>query len=193
MNFYLLDTMGEPDEDLCLLDNFVEGIDRYSWRIQRGVPLASDWPVDAKIFMSLDMPGIKLASLIGNTESMLVVVKELKDVIQEHCRNDIEYLPFTLYDHRKRVRSRDYFIINPIGTQDCLDLQASTIVWDENDPTNVIAVNKHVLQRDKVSDAPPLFRINKDSSEYLVRTDLAQAIYKGGFTNILWRKLPFNS
>ncbi|EPX61468.1 hypothetical protein D187_001251 [Cystobacter fuscus DSM 2262] len=28
MNFYLLDTMGEPDGELCLLDDFVEGIDR---------------------------------------------------------------------------------------------------------------------------------------------------------------------
>jgi len=192
VNFYLLETLGEPDEELCLLDNYVDGIDRYSWRSHQGEPLAPDWPKDAKIFMSPENPGIKLASFLGNTNSMLIVSRELKDVIQAHCKNEIEYLPFTLYDHRKRVRSRDYFVVNPLGTHDCLDFKASDIGWSKNDPTKALLVRKHVLQRDKVVDAPPLFRIGQAPSSYLLRTDLARAIYDRGFTNLLWKKLPFS-
>jgi hypothetical protein len=194
MNFYHLDTMGDDDEELALFDNFVDGIDRYSWRVHKGVALAPDWPEDAKLFMNKENPGIKLSSLLGNTRSMLLASKELTEILQEHCQNqEIEYLPLAIYDHRKRVRSRDYFLVNPLGSVDCLDLQASEIVWDKNDPTNVIRVNKYVLQRDKVAEAPPLFRIQHDPSEYVLRTDLAKAIYDRKPTNISWTKLPFSS
>ncbi|MFY2560374.1 imm11 family protein [Corallococcus terminator] len=194
MNFYHLDTLGDGDEEMAVFDDFVDGIDRYSWRVHEGVPLAPDWPKNAKLLMNKENPGIKLGSLLGNTRSMLLVDKELKELIQAHCQGlEIEYLPLVIYDHHKRVRGRDYFLINPLSSLDCLDLQASEICWDKNDPTNVIAVNKYVLQRDKVAEAPPLFRIQHDPSEYVLRTDLAKAIYDRKPTNMSWEKLPFSS
>ena len=194
MNFYHLDTMGVGDDELALFDNFVDGIDRYSWRVHEGAPLEPDWPEDARLFMNKENPGIKLSSLLGNTRSMLLVDKELKELIQAHCQNqEIEYLPLVIYDHRKRVRGRDYFLINPLSSVDCLDLQASEIIWDQNDSTSIIAVSKYVLQRDKIAEAPPLFRIQQDPSEYVLRTDLAKAIYDRKPTNISWTKLPFSS
>src|SRR5690349_5888926 len=117
MRFRMLDTMGEDAPELCFLHKFVDGIEAKSWCIQRGERLSPFYPKAAKIFMSPEKPGIKLASLIGNTQSMLVVSSDFKDAIEKLCEGvDIEYLPFTLYDHRKRAHSKDYFIINPIGT-----------------------------------------------------------------------------
>ena len=71
-----------------------------------------------KFSCSQKNPGVKLPSLIGNTISYLIVNAEMKDTIIEYCPEDevdIEILPFTLINHKKRVHSKDYWIINPIG------------------------------------------------------------------------------
>ncbi len=183
--------MGEYDPDLCFLHNFVDGVEAKSWCIQHGECLSPFYPKSAKIFMSPEKPGIKLASLIGNTQSMLIVSSDFKEAIEKHCEGvDIEYLPFTLYDHRKRVHSKDYFIVNPIGTFDCLDLKASDITWDD-EPGSIISIREHVFDKKKMKSAPQLFRIDKAPNEYVVGLELAREIYDREFTNVVWTELRF--
>jgi hypothetical protein len=191
---YHLDTLGDVnDPALCILKSFVEGIEGKSYCAQLGQRLAPFYPQDARLFMDPERPGIKLSSLLGATGGKLMVHKELKELIAKHCEGvDIEYLPFTLYDHRKRVASRDYFIINPIGTFDCLDFKASDIKWDTDNPKEIISIRKHVLDRKKVEKAPQLFRMDKDPTEYVVGEDLAGEMYDRDLTNIFWAELPFS-
>lgn len=193
IRFRHLDTMGDAnDQKLCFLDHFVDGIEANSWHIQRGERLLPIWPKDARIFVSPERPGIKLSSLIGNVQSMLIASRAFKKAIEKHCRNvDIEYLPFTLYDHRKRVHSRDYFIINPIGTYDCLDLEKSDITWSKNDPEKIVRIREYVIDRDKMKNAPQLFRIDKDPAEYVLGRALAREMYDEDLTNIFWTELAF--
>ncbi|WP_240359410.1 imm11 family protein [Pyxidicoccus trucidator] len=193
MRFRLLETMGDAnDRDLCFLTRFVEGIEGKSHFTNLGKPLSPFYPKDARIQMSPEHPGIKLSALIGNERSMLIASSGLKDAIQKHCTNEIEYLPFTLYDHRKRAYSEDYFIINPIGTFDCLDLKASDISWSTKNPKKILRVDEHVLDRAKMQDAPQLFRVDGDPSEYVLGRELAREIYDRKLTNILWTELRFS-
>ncbi|WP_144429576.1 imm11 family protein [Myxococcus hansupus] len=191
MKFYAVNTLGDfGNEDLCLLREFVDGIGMHAWKVSKGESLRSVYPADAKIFMTPDSPGIKLCSLIGNTDSMLVAAPELRATIEKHRQSDVEYLPFTLYDHRKRVHSRDYVIINPLGTFDCLDFKASQIIWDDEDPDEIIRINKRVLSREKVEQAPALFRIDRDSSNYVVNEALAAELHERKFSNVTLVELP---
>jgi hypothetical protein len=191
LKFYVLDTMGAfGNDDLCLLRDFVDGIGMHSWKLSKGEPLRPIYPQDARIFMSPESPGIKLCSLIGNTDRMLIVSPELRATLEKHCRDETEYLPFTLYDHRKRARSRDYVIVNPLGTFDCLDFKASQIVWDDEMPDKIIRINRRVLSRDKVERAPALFRIARDSSRYVVNEALAEELRERKFSNVVLAELP---
>jgi hypothetical protein len=194
MAFYHLKTLGDGrNPDLCVIRDFVEGVKGRTWQVQNGERLAPFYPQDAMVFMDRRHKGIKLSSLLGATGGILMVHKELKELIEKHCQGvDIEYLPFTLYDHRKRVASRDYFIINPIGTFDCLDFEASDIKWDKDNPKEIISIRKHVLDRKKVEKAPQLFRIDKDTTEYVLGVALATEIHDRKLTNIVWNKLPFS-
>lgn len=194
MRFWLLETLGDAnDEDLCFLGDFFKGIEGTSWRVHRGEPLAPIYPKDAKLFMSREYKGMKLCSLIGNERSMLLVSSEFKDLIEKHCKgSEIEILPFTLYDHRKRVHSKDYFLINPIGTFDCLDFKESDIAWDDDEPGEVLRIQEHVVDKKKAKKAPQLFRFHKDSNTYVIGLKLAEDMYEHDLTNIVWKRLRFS-
>jgi len=185
MEFFSLSTMGDIDnEDLCLLEGPPKGLEQETYRMMRGVAAAPVWPAKAKIYLDEDNPGIKLTSFLGNTDSFIIACSALKDVILTHCADiEIEYLPFVLYDHRKRVHSKDYFIVNPIGSRDCLHEAASGIRYG---PENcILGIDQLVIDASKAGALPALFRIDKDPTEYVLRGDLAEALQAGKFTNVL--------
>ena len=193
MRFFKISVLGDPDDDsLCFLDNFVEGINPLAHRASSGLRIGAEYPKEAKIFMNRENPGIKLSPLLGNSRNVLVGSNEFKAAIEKHCKNEIEYLPFTLYDHRKRVHSRDYFIINPIGTFDCLDRKESVIEWDDEDPEEIIGFDKLVLDRKKMKDAPQCFRIDKAPSAYVLGLEVAREFKAQSFKNIWWTELPLS-
>lgn len=193
LRFFSLDCLGDPDDDsLCFIDDFVEGIHPLSYRAAMGVPFGKDYPKDAKLFMNRENPGIKLSPLLGTSRNMILGSRDFKEAIEKHCKSEIECLPFTLYDHRKRVHSRDYFIINPIGTFDCLDLKESVIEWDDEAPGEIIGIDRMVLDRKKMKDAPQFFRVEKKPTTYVVGLELAREFKARSFTNIFWAELPLS-
>jgi hypothetical protein len=193
MRFYKLTTLGETnDESLCMLHNSVHGIGLGDVGLQTGERIGGKYPEDARIYMGKESPGIQLSSLLGNTLNFLIVSRDFKEAVERLCGDKVEYLPVTLYDHRKRVYSKDYFILNPLGTFDCLDLKKSDIVWSDSDPNRIVRIEEHVLDRKKMKDAPQLFRIARDPTEYVVGVELAREIYDRDFTNVIWTELRFN-
>ena len=194
LRFFKLHTLGDLDDpDLCILGNFIKGIEMDSWRIGEGAPVSDILPKDARIYMDKENLGIQLSSLIGNTQQMLVVHKDVKDIIHKHCGDEkVEYLPVTLYDHRKRAHGRDYFVINPLGTFDCLDLEASTLFRMKDDPERILEVRNPVLDRKKMKNAPPLFRIDKKSTTYVLNFELAKELSEGDISNLLVTELTFS-
>ena len=194
LRFFKLDTMGDSDDpDLCILGSFIKGIEMDSWRTGEGTRVGDILPKDARIYMDKENLGIQLSSLIGNTQQMIIVHKDVHDIIRKHCGDEkVEYIPFTLYDHRKRVHSRDYVIINPLGTFDCLDFEASTVARMEDDPETILDVYEHVLDRKKMKNAPPLFRVDKNPSTYVLNFELLKELSEGDFSNLIGTELTFS-
>lgn len=186
MAFLHLNTAGQlGNPDLVMLDEFVEGILIKSYLVCFGRRVGALYPTDARIRMTETRTGLRLSDLLGNTKNMLMVSSRLRKVIEEVCRDvEIEYLPFTIIDHRGRPFSSDYTIVNPIGTLDCLDHAASGTVWGKDDPTRIITVKEYVLDPRKVEMAPPLFRIAGDPTELVVTQVLADALKPHKFTNL---------
>ncbi|MFP2928406.1 imm11 family protein [Pyxidicoccus sp. 3LG] len=193
MRFFMIETLGNiNDRSLCVIHSFVKGIEMSAWKVGEGERVGEEYPQDAKIYMSKESPGIKLSDVLGTVRNMLIVSSRFRALIEKHCTNDIEYLPFTLYDHRKRVYSQDYSIINPIGTFDCLDIKASTIIWGTSDPTRISSVHRRVLDRKRLENAPQLFRIDKSPSSYVVRLELAKDMNSLKLSNAYWSELAIN-
>lgn len=195
MKHYFIKTLGRSTtEGWCVLHAPPEGLGVSDYRLAEGDPIGSRYPSDARIYMSDESSGIRLGSLIGNTKSFLIVATVVKEVIEQHCAGvEIEYLPFTLYNHKKREHSRDYWIVNPIGTRDVLNLKASEIEYlnKPGDPYHgaVVGVDKFVLDSKKLKDIPALFRIKEAPSKYVINELLAQAFQERQFTNMLLKEI----
>ncbi|PTL83417.1 imm11 family protein [Vitiosangium sp. GDMCC 1.1324] len=195
MRFFLLDVLGNVnDRSRCVIHDFVKGIEMSAWKVGAGKRVGAEYPQDAKIYMSKESPGIKLADQLSTVRNMLIVSSKFRALIEKHATNDIEYLPFTLYDHRKRVYSQDYSIINPIGTFDCLDFKASSIVWEDEAKQSgrIVSLQKRVLDRKKLENAPQLFRIDQAPDSYVVRLELAKEISALKLSNVFWSELDIN-
>lgn len=193
MQFFRLQTLGDlNDPELALTEGPPEGMELRSYCMARGKRATPFYPAEAKLFLMEDRPGIKLSSLVGNTDRYLIVHRDVKEVIAAHCQGlEVEYLPFNLYDHRKRLYSRDYLFINPIGTQDCLDPVASEVKLGPEG--GVIHVARHVLDPKKSPHLPPLFRPKEEPSVYIVSEPLAHALKDKGFTNVYLEPLAFST
>jgi hypothetical protein len=189
--YFLINTLGDVDGERAILDKPPEGLGLRFHRPARGLKTADVYPKDARIRMSKRYRGVKLDSLIGNTNGYLIVKKPVQDVIEATCESvEIEYLPFTLYNQKNRVQSTEYVIVNPIGSLDCLNLKASEIEYldEPGDPYHgeVVDVEKVVLDPGKLGrKTPALFRIKEKPNQYVISEELAEAFKKKGFTNII--------
>ncbi|MDI7216591.1 hypothetical protein QMN07_03530 [Leptospira santarosai] len=194
MKFFLVDTLGDSNDDsLVWIEDYVKGLEMDDWDTKTGVSVADTWPGDASIYLRKRSrkagPG-RLTDLLSTIKNNLFVSPLLRETIAKHCRGiRVEYLPFQLFDHNKRLRSSDYVIVNPIGTFDCLDLKASDILWDEDEPNEALDVHKPVLSKKKLKDAPPLFRIQENPAMYVINQPLAIEIYNIDYSNFFWDEL----
>lgn len=188
MDFYQIETMPTENRDFVFIDNPPEGTNANSFMMAEGERIGSEYPRDARIYLSDESPGLVLPSLIGNTQSFLIVVKAIQEVL-ESAGGDVEYLPFTLYNHKKRVASRDYFIVNPIGTFDCIDFKKSKVKYSKASPDVILKIEKLVLDAKKLEKAPDFFRIDRQPSRYVVSDRLGKKIAALKPTNVFIHKL----
>jgi hypothetical protein len=191
MKFFFIDTMGDLHNELCFLSSPPDDLGLSYYKMARGEYMGSAYPVGARVLMSEEYPGFKLSSLVGNSNRYLIVERPVKEVIESFCGGvDVEYLPLAIYNHKKRLQRDDYFIINPIGVRDCLDLSASQIEYlnDPGDPYHgaVVGVDRFVLDPKKLDGAPALFRVREEPGRYVVRADLVDTLRMGMFTNLLF-------
>jgi hypothetical protein len=185
MRYFRINVLGDSkDRSLAFIDEPPVGLGIYDYRMSRGKRIGEHYPSDARIYLQPKSPGIKLGSLIGNTLNYLIVNSQIKDIIAEDYRGELELLPFTLYNHKKRVHSNDYWIINPIGSLDCLNKAASETTYSADVKTDVVAVHKYVFDPKKLEGAPDLFRIPEDLTQYFISGRLAKVLQDHKFTNI---------
>ena len=190
MNYYLLQTTGDLNDDaLCLLDSPPEGMGIHYYRLARGVTAKKHFPDNAKVYLPTEYKGIKLSGVLGNIRSFLIVSTLAKDIIQRLCGNQkIEFFNFTLYNHKKRVHSTDYYFVNPIGSFDCLKEKSCNIKF--SDDGDIITFDQIVFDKKKLKSAPHLFRIKKMPVEYVISRKLALELGEAGITNLIVKNTP---
>jgi hypothetical protein len=173
MNYYLLNTMPLEDDAYCFLELPPTPIETIDYKIAQGETIAAEYPADVRMYMDKANPGVKLSDLVANSRGIIIASKPLKEGIERVNTAPTEYLPVSIYNHKKRLASAAYFIINPLGAVDCLDLQRSEIEWDGAD---VVSIEKLVLDPGKLKGVPDLFRIKEDLMQYVMSEKLARSL-----------------
>lgn len=175
----------DRDKTLAFVRDEPAGLGLYDYYMRQGERIGEHYPANAKVYLDPQTPGIKLESVLGNLCSYLMVSTAMRDLVLGVCTNEIEVLPFTLYNHKKRVHSTDYVILNPIGTYDCVNRKASTITYEGD---AIVGVAKLVFDSNKVEGAPHLFRVPEKPSWYFISETLARAIKNSNLTNVILKE-----
>lgn len=183
MDYFRIELSPSEDKGLCVLPDGPEGTQPIRWAMSHGESVAAEYPKGARWTMTPKYPGLKLATLLANTGNLLVVHRDLKDAIAK-LGVPVESYGFDLHDHKKRLASRDYFIVNPLGTYDALDPKASRITWSSRVPGEVVQVDEPVLDPKKLVDAPPLFRVKEDPLLILLSEAAVDALSELDPTNV---------
>jgi len=172
----------DRDKSLAFVRDEPSGLGLYDFYMRQGKRIGENYPDNARVYLDPQTPGIKLESVLGNLCSYMMVDIKTKDVVLSVCTNEIEVLPFTLYNHKKRIHSKDYVILNPIGTFDCVNRPASKITYEGD---QIVGVDVLVFDSNKVDDAPHLFRVPEKPSWYFITDVLARAMKIANLTNVI--------
>jgi hypothetical protein len=155
------------------------------YEIKRGAPRADGFPSDACFEMDKRFPRqVKLADSPSNLEGMVVVSAPLKALLESTKPPSVELLRVSIINHKGRVASEEYFIVNPLRVIDCIDKTRSEIKWNAIDTTAISGCLRLVLDLGAVDDDVLLLRPKHLENVVAVRRDLAESITAGGFTGV---------
>jgi hypothetical protein len=167
--------------EFCIL-GFIEGFED-DYKLFKGYPLAGDWPRAVSFRMDPDFKKrIKLSDHLVNSNNVIIASKRLREFFESENVPNLEYLPVTIIDHKKRVASNEYCIAHQVTTQDCIDLEKSEVVWSNIIPEDISTVKKLVLDEERIDDKAAVFRARRLVDPIFIRRDLAKKMEEQGFT-----------
>lgn len=147
------------------------------------LPLANDFPPDASVGFSDNFPQArKLEDFQPNTLGALIVSRKVRELLDGLGVKNAEYLPVAVKDHQDQVVAPDYAILNLIGTEPAIDLNASMVIMDDLESDQIYKIKKLVLDRKAISPDARIFRCTARRRLYMIRDDVKVAFEKAGLT-----------
>lgn len=172
----------------CLLKNLT-GVDQ-KYTLFKGIPLAQSFSKDAAFHMDPDFPkDLLLTDNLANPLSCMVVSARLAGGLRDNRVEHLEYLPVAIVDHKGKVASKDYFILNPLDLVDCIDRKKSKFKASAILPDEITRFEKLVIEESAVPEGRQLFRMKGFGNIALVGKTLADSLAKGKFTGLGWRDI----
>lgn len=187
MDYWTVNLAPRRDRDFCFLGRGPSDEDDLQAWMSMGRSVAASYGDPLEFHFEEHSPGMQLPSLLGNTRSLFMVARAVKDAIAALSTGPIEFLPFVLFNHKGRLASRDYFIVNPLGSFDAIDPDRSVI--ERRATGSVRLKGLPVLRRDKLDQAPDLFRIPENLFDHVVSDRFIDALRPLKPTNVLLTKL----
>lgn len=146
-----------------------------------GESVAKLFPADASFRMRPEKSrDVKLGDQPHNIHGMLIASPALCECLKAAEVTQVEYLPVKLINHKGKVVSEEYSIINPTRIVDAIDQDASRFKWNALDSEAMI-VSELVLDPARLKSRDRIFRLKHKLAPIVVRGDLAESIENGNF------------
>jgi len=160
-----------------------------SFRYDKGERLLSEFPKNDAAGMYFDpdyLDDTELFDFVDNINNLIIANKKVCDVLVALALPNIEFLPIWLYDHQDHVTSKEYAIVNVLGSVDCIDMEESTIRMDSLIKDQVDRIKNLVLDYDKIPEDASIFRATTKLDEIFVRDDVKNAMESAGLEGWLF-------
>jgi hypothetical protein len=127
-----------------------------------------------------------LTDNVDNTDSCAVVSAKLAAVLRARPVAKMEYLPVSIIDHKGKVASKDYFILNPLELVDCIDRKKSKFREDDMVPGDIEKIFNLVLDEKRIPKDRGVFRVKGFAEMTLASRDLADELTAAKFVGLRW-------
>ncbi|HUQ84058.1 MAG TPA: DUF1629 domain-containing protein [Gemmatimonadaceae bacterium] len=141
-----------------------------------GESLGAAWPDGLEYRMDKDSKGIEVPDLVPNSLGYTMMSERLKTLIAGRSTAKIEWLRFTLLNHKKRVASDRMWVANVLTIVDCVDREKTVGEPYPARPEWYISTKRLSIRPEKVDAALDLFRLGEMPRRIIVRDDLKAAI-----------------
>ena len=169
----------------CVLKKFV-GFSADN-TLRHGVPLENKFPRGVAFHMSPDFPtNLLLTDNLRNTDSCAVVSAKLAAALRARPVAKMEYLPVSIIDHKRKVASKDYFILNPLELVDCVDRKKSKLREDDMVPGDIERIFDLVLDEKRIPKDRDVFRVKGFAQMTLASCELADELTAAKFVGLRW-------
>lgn len=174
-------------EDAAVLSDPPAQIRDELFRFYEGVLLKDWFPSPAMFPMDPEYPRArKLYALQANTLGLLVISKELKATLDEVGCDNLEYLPISITNHRGKLASADYFVVNILQQVDAMDRERSVYKNNALIPSRVNVLEKLVLLEDRIPPHLRLFLLTNAPRFPIITETLKKAIEKKKLDGMLF-------
>jgi hypothetical protein len=170
-------------EGFCAL-NEPEGFDGYRL-LMDGVRVSDKWPTTVVLRMDPDHPkDIKLADNVHAGGNLIVSSRLKGELASLVGSSSVEFLPISIMNHKGRVASKDYFLVNPVDTIDCIDTKASEVKWNKINPNMISRCKKLVLDEKSIPASATMFRPKFWSYLILIKRSVAASLVECAMTGL---------
>jgi len=119
--------------------------------------------------------------------SYFVISNRVREALTLLAGNsNVEFLPVSILNHKGRLASKDYFIMNPLDIVDCIDQEKSGVVWNAINPNMISSCEKFVLKEDAIPENIGVFRPKFMLTSILIRREIAAKLSAPEMTGVFF-------
>lgn len=152
-----------------------------TWHLAYGESYAAHFPAGAVVDVDRDYKGTKLDDFVFNSMGWLVVTERVKAILGTEPITS-EVFPLGIRDRKGKLVQRSYFLVNVLGTVDCLDLNRSEYERSAFKPEEVHTFERIVLDPARIPPDQTLFRLKERPTVKIIRSDLIARLREAGVT-----------
>ena len=180
MQNYFIFHQVDIDEN-CGLFKLPEDTEKFSYPVF-GKAFGDKLPEKLVFYMAPEFPGINIPDLVWNAFEYFIVSDKLKKILEVYLeKQQVEYIPCRIINHKGRVGADNYFVINIIGSVDCVDLK-NTVASPGMRKGYISDIEKLNLFLDKIPRGMDIFRIKECPSIIIVSETLKKTLENNNIT-----------
>lgn len=169
------------DEKFCKVDIAPQDFPSMN-PAKRGGTMSSQWPGNAEFRMQPRHSGLIVPDVLLNPHECLMVTDRLRAFLEGHIHTPVEYLRFTLVNHKGRVADDSMWVVNLLDSVACADMEKTEGSESPFYPGEIQdLLELHVIE-EKLPTDRKLFRLGECPATILVREDLRREMEEAGFS-----------
>jgi len=185
-DYFVMTASREPK--FCMIQKHNDALEDFT-APALGNALGDGWPDGLQYRMAPGAKGIEIGDLVANTLGYTMMSDRLKSLIAERSKTAVEWLRFTLLNHKGRKAADNLWVANVLTLVDAVDRDRTIGEPYPAKPEWYLVTDELYIRPEKVNSKLDMFRLGEMPRRIIVRDDLKAAIEKAGMTGVVFHPM----